>query len=1191
MEIFVRFLLVSLIPAWFTGTTAYAQFEVNFTLPENACKGETISPSNNSSGAISSQWEFCAGGLKQGFTAQASLLINDANGPDGLSIQNENGNWYGFSLGTNSSNLIRLDFGSSLASDPAATNLGNPGGLLIRPRNIAMIKNNGLWYALVTNFDPVSGTARVVRLDFGNSLTNLPSATDLAAFGGRLTQPFAIKWKVDNGNLIALIGDRSQRKILLVNFGNNPTAIPTLASDFLEAFLPAPGFFKDFDIIRFNNQWQGIGISESGSIQKLTFINSLFSLPFVTIITGDLPPIASPSNVVFLRDQADFVALVTEFNGNIIRLNFNKTPQLNVPVYSNLGSGGILQNNLGLALIKSANQWYGFSHNTSTSRLNKFLFSQPCAANPFTSNIPEPAFSFAEGGMQIISLEATDNLGEVKYFMDSLLIKRDPQPGFTFTHQCTGQPTLFTDISQTDGIILNWTWDFDDPASGSNASTMQNPSHEFSQPGTFNVQLIVTDDCGHSAPITIAVEVTDANAVDLSIDAENPICSFQPLALSPATSSGIPMVSETLWSFGDGEISNELLPVHTYQVDGFFNVQLTAAVSNCLKLAEKLIEVKQGNQIDFNSENQCQQQPVQFTSLSNGLPVISVQWDFGDGNFSTRQNPTHSFQVANPFNVSLEVVNSAGCVNNITKPITIYSLPQPDFSLDLPPFSCSGSPSQFNDLTPNPTDSNLAGWNWDFGDGGSSPVRNATHTYATAGSFDVSLQVTTNFGCQATLQQTVNIAQSPVANFIFGSACAGLPTLFSDASDPLAISWQWKIENSTYTQQNPTHTFNSSGIFTAELTVTGTNGCVTTVTKPVNVPIVPGMDFLWEKNCVGQTTLFTDITPPTSDPPLNRLWTFSTFGTATGSSAQFTFNHTGTVPITLMVTHQSGCSYSLSKNIEIVNSPVASFTATPEFGIPPLTVQFANTSNNAVSQLWTFGDATNATSTVLLPSFTYGESGNFNVGLTVWNAQGCSGSVEKTIVVANPNLDIELTELQLSPTPSGEIIVSYVITNKSNFLVSNLELIVDLSGEVTLKEVVNITLLPGQSAFRLLSAGIVDIKNQTGYLCLEILRSEDVDQSNNKQCKALGAAIAVFDPFPNPSAEVVNIEWVAQGVGNATAYLFDAEGKVVFNKTITSFSVGLNRLTIPLVGIQSGTYFLLFVAPGTRKSFPVIVSR
>ena len=1172
--------------------TVYGQFEVDFGLPEMACKGEAISPSNNSIGAIGYQWEFCAGGLQQEpFTAQPSLLINDANAPDGLSIQKENGNWYGFSLGTNSSNLIRLDFGNSLANDPVATNLGNPGGILLRPRNVALIRHNGSWHGLVTNFDPVSGTARVVRLDFGLSLLNIPTATDLGNLGNRLTQPWAIKLKVDNGSLIALIGDRSERKILLVNFGASPSVIPSSSSAFIEAFLPAPGFFKDFDIIRFNDQWHGIGISESGSVQKIAFVNSLFSQPFVTVITQDLPAIASPSNVVFLRDQADFVAIVTDFEGNIIRLDFKKTPQLNAPLYANLGKGGLLQNNQGLAMVKSENQWYGFAHNTSTSRLNRIHFSQPCSANPFASNLPGPTLSFAEDGMQIISLEGTDNLGEMKYFIDSLLIKRDPQPGFTFTHQCTGQPTLFADISQADGVILNWIWDFDDAASGTNSSTLQNPTHEFSQPGTFNVQLTVVDECGNNAFVTIPVEVTDANTTDLAIDSENTACSFQPLAFAPVASFGLSTVTETSWNFADGSVSTLLLPTHEYQGEGFFNVQLTATVSNCLKSAEKLIEIKQGNQIDFTSENQCQLDAILFTSQSVGLPITLVQWDFGDGNSSQDLNPSHAYQLAEVFPVTLEITNTAGCLNSIVKSITIYSLPQPDFSLDLPPFSCSGSPSQFNDLTPNPTDSNLSGWNWDFGDGVSSSERNATHTYSEAGPVDVTLQVTTNFGCQAAVQKTVNIAQSPLANFIFGPACVGQPTAFSDASDPSAGSWQWKIGNTTYNQQNPTHVFSAPGPFTAELTITGTNGCLTTTIKTVDVPVVPGMDFEWTKNCVGQSSLFTDTTPLISDPVVGRLWTFSTLGTATGSPAQFTFNNTGTLPVSLTATYQSGCSYSISKNVTVVAAPVASFTATPDFGVPPLLVQFANTSSNVVSQLWSFGDADNSTSTALLPSFTYGEAGSFNAGLTVFNAQGCSASAEKSILVANPNLDIELTELQLSPLPSGEIIVSVVITNKGNFMVSNIDLLMDLSGAATLTEKINITLLPGQSTFRLLSTGIIDLQNQVNYLCVEIVRDGDADLSNNKQCKTLNASIAVFNPFPNPSADLVHLEWVAQSTGNATASLFDAQGKVVFNQSLTGFSVGLNRLTIPLSGIKPGTYFVLFVAPGTRKSFPVIVNR
>ena len=73
-----------------------------------------------------------------------------------------------------------------------------------------------------------------------------------------------------------------------------------------------------------------------------------------------------------------------------------------------------------------------------------------------------------------------------------------PVGDFFFTTACIGDPTIFTDQSSiSSGDVIAWRWNFDDPTSGTaNISNTQNPSHTFSDAGTYNVQLIITSSNG-----------------------------------------------------------------------------------------------------------------------------------------------------------------------------------------------------------------------------------------------------------------------------------------------------------------------------------------------------------------------------------------------------------------------------------------------------------------------------------------------------------------------------------------------------------------------------------------------------------------------------------------------------------------------------------------------------------------------
>lgn len=130
-------------------------------------------------------------------------------------------------------------------------------------------------------------------------------------------------------------------------------------------------------------------------------------------------------------------------------------------------------------------------------------------------------------------------------------------------------------------------------------------------------------------------------------------------------------------------------------------------------------------------------QAVTFTDTSTNAPT-QWTWNFGDGNGSNEQNPVHTYTAAGTFTVSLTAQNADGfTTRTVSSMITVVAPASVDFS-GTPVSGNAPLVVAFTDLsTGNPT-----AWAWQFGDGGTSTLKNPSHTYNAAGSYNVTLTVT-----------------------------------------------------------------------------------------------------------------------------------------------------------------------------------------------------------------------------------------------------------------------------------------------------------------------------------------------------------------------------------------------------------------------------------------------------------------
>ena len=309
-----------------------------------------------------------------------------------------------------------------------------------------------------------------------------------------------------------------------------------------------------------------------------------------------------------------------------------------------------------------------FTNNSFSSDgvINSWLWDFGVAGNTDTSSLQTGNYAYANAGNYSVQLIVSSEFGCRDTALNLINIKLSPTANFNIQDSCLTNQTKFTNLSI--GTISNTNWDFGD----ANSSSLLNPSHVYTNPGSYNVKLSIraTNGCWDTLikPLTIY-----DNPIANFITEDYCVLSNYQLVDSSTTNAG----NLTSWQWNISSLafqSNNQNPTINFNYGDSGIYQLKLKVINtfgCKDSVTKTIGVYPLpiSNFSFTPEIGLPPLAVNFTNLSYGGSLS--YWNFGNGNSSIVNSPTYTYQDLGIYSVTLQTTSIYGCVDSISKTIQI----------------------------------------------------------------------------------------------------------------------------------------------------------------------------------------------------------------------------------------------------------------------------------------------------------------------------------------------------------------------------------------------------------------------------------------------------------------------------------------------------------------------------------------
>ena len=590
-------------------------------------------------------------------------------------------------------------------------------------------------------------------------------------------------------------------------------------------------------------------------------------------------------------------------------------------------------------------------------------------------------------------------------------------------HGCAPLAVTFADSSSSNENIVEWNWNYGDGSPAVVNTTDASVTHTFTNPGEYNVRLIVRNSRGCiDTSYNILIEVGAPIAGDFTADVTE-LCPGDSVHFTNLTDD--PRIdgwhfssdSDRLW-----HCFQNANPAWAYTTaTGPMDVALTIDYNGCLNTVTKndYILVK-GPIAKLHYQTTCDN-TLRFDFMDKSSGATQIKWFTGDGDSTLQSVFSHDYAQPGTYTVILQAANPAtGCPVSYDTATVYPTQLKADF--ELPYLICGDIPRQL-DATAS-TDVNATchkGYTWYFTF--QRPIRtdeaSMEYVFGPSGPQTVWLEVEDINGCKDTLRNDIYIYNNKPQFAVDDSTiCVPGTVRFTDlsTSDTTIVSWSWDFgDGTTSTEQNPQHTYTTpppNGVsFQVTLQINDEADCPKEVKRQIQVYVPNSIIATLPQPpniCAGSSVVFSASDFTVMGSNLSWQWDFGNGATTTGQTVQQTFNQAGTILVTVNFTEiATGCMGSSTVDVRVQEPPQAAFTSNVDAQsiiCYPQNINLTSTSQSPylLSIFWDLGNGLTPVGPTAATAF---QKGTYTVSMVAVTPYGCADTTQRTFVVVGPEGD------------------------------------------------------------------------------------------------------------------------------------------------------------------------------------------
>ncbi|CAD5295714.1 MULTISPECIES: PKD domain-containing protein [unclassified Imperialibacter] len=507
---------------------------------------------------------------------------------------------------------------------------------------------------------------------------------------------------------------------------------------------------------------------------------------------------------------------------------------------------------------------------------------------------------------------------------------------------------------------------------------------EVTESGSYKAVLTTDDPQNCEASFSIPVYIVDPG----DLGANRTVCESTVLDATPATApfAGVLQYEWTKDGSPLAETGSSLLVTESgnYSVTVTYSPNSGTMTPFCSYSDNVTIAIDEVPMLDLGDDVLvCQGETATFASNITGDSYVWVNLASGD---ELGYDPTLEVTEAGQYRLTVE----AGTCS-VSDVVSVGLLPAPEAGfLASALLVCEGEEVSFTDISFSMTAGDpVVARQWDFGNGETADTSNPSTTYASSGSYTVTLEVETQNGCSDTFTRAIVVDAPPVVSFDAENACQGTSVGFTNTSTTTAspVTYLWTFgDGTTSTQESPLHTFDEAGLFGVTLKVSS-GKCTEEFFKQIEIYSAPDLDL-----AATSVTCGNQLVLDAGSPGATYRWYDVVSGGTLGVDQTYTVM--SNMAIGVEVTTPNGCQLTDETTVTL-NSPVQIDLGPDREVCGPVTLDAGAFPNSTYA--WSTGETTRKISVTT--------SGLYSVSFVDQN--GCTDSDEVFIAVSPlPSVDL-----------------------------------------------------------------------------------------------------------------------------------------------------------------------------------------